>query len=185
MANYMYAQGVPPEIQAPPHRNLLGQSTTASLPVLSLSSILPPPSFHGPCIPARKNWHAFKKCYYVNFLCVFKTAEFGECLYSNNDDICFTPYNMRLRQRKTLRMVSKIKVHNTVRKEGIQNEYMKNCCTQCMINSHAVLLHLFEPSSVEGRVKFESPFRCTISNVSSSNRHIILQRFMLVFPNLS
>ena len=42
---YMYIQVSPTENQTPTHWNPIGQNTTAPLPVLSPSSILPPPPF--------------------------------------------------------------------------------------------------------------------------------------------
>ena len=47
--------GSPAEIQTSAHWNLIGRSMTASPPVLSSRSILPPPSSHCTSIPARNN----------------------------------------------------------------------------------------------------------------------------------
>jgi len=53
MASYL--QWSPAEIRNPTHCNLIGRSMTASLPLLSTSSILPPPSSNCAFIPSRKN----------------------------------------------------------------------------------------------------------------------------------
>jgi hypothetical protein len=42
----MYIKESPAEIKIPTHWNQIGRSMTAPPPVLSPSSILPPPSFH-------------------------------------------------------------------------------------------------------------------------------------------
>jgi hypothetical protein len=49
----------PPDIKTPKQRNLTGCSMTTSLPLLSPSSILPPPSLYA--FPQGKIPHAFEK----------------------------------------------------------------------------------------------------------------------------
>ena len=51
---YMYRQGSPVEIQTQTRWNLIGRTMIARPPVLSPSSILPPPSSHCPFIPVSK-----------------------------------------------------------------------------------------------------------------------------------
>jgi hypothetical protein len=87
-----YAEGSPGEIQTTAHWNLIGHSITAPSPVLSPSSILPPPSPRCTFITERKNsLRASKKimisfCYFV-FNCVSlklrnKISVNRECVYS-------------------------------------------------------------------------------------------------------
>jgi hypothetical protein len=54
----MNIQESPAEIQV--HWNLIGRRMTAPPPVLSPSSILPPPESHGAFIPANKYLAAFQ-----------------------------------------------------------------------------------------------------------------------------
>jgi len=61
-------QWSPFEIQTPRHWNLTSPSVTAPSPVLSPSSILPPPSSHWPFIRARKIRCASQNRYFSRFI---------------------------------------------------------------------------------------------------------------------
>ena len=62
---YTHIQVRPAEIQTPAHWNLICLSITAPQPVLSPSSILPPPLSVGALIPAKgRIRRAVQKCYY-------------------------------------------------------------------------------------------------------------------------
>ena len=66
------AEDSPVQIQSPAHCNVIGCSMTAPPPVLSPSSILPPPSSYCAFTPARKKFGARSK--------VLATSPFHPCL---------------------------------------------------------------------------------------------------------
>jgi hypothetical protein len=64
---YVYTQWSPVEIIIPIHWNVTERSVTTLLPVQSLSSIHPPPSFYYAFIPAKKNWAYLAKNIILSF----------------------------------------------------------------------------------------------------------------------
>jgi hypothetical protein len=67
----MYIQGTQIEIQSPTHWNLIGCRMTATLPVLSPSSILPPHSSHSAFILVKNKFNAIFKMLLCNFFLLF------------------------------------------------------------------------------------------------------------------
>jgi hypothetical protein len=73
---YVFKQGSPAENQSPTYWNLIGRRLTAPPPLLSPSSILPPPSSHFTFILAEKILGRAKKSYFFSPLVPFrKTAK--------------------------------------------------------------------------------------------------------------
>jgi len=64
-------QGSQNKIQPLTPRNIIGRSMTALPPVLSPSSILPPPSSHCVSIPAKKNPACLSEMLFFNLFYLF------------------------------------------------------------------------------------------------------------------
>jgi hypothetical protein len=93
----MYIQGNPFEIHNPAHWNLICRSMTAPQPVLSLSSILPPPPSLSVFISARKYpAHISKLLLFFTFLKKLRkseiaTREFRQYYVQPDHDLSFPP----------------------------------------------------------------------------------------------
>jgi len=70
----MYIQGDTVEVQNPTHRNVTGSSMTATLSVLSPSSILSPPACHYAFTPRGNFRRVGKKRYYFKHIDFLKNC---------------------------------------------------------------------------------------------------------------
>jgi len=112
---YMYIQAGPDQIQTPAHWNLTGRSMTAPPPVLSPSSILPPPWSRCALIAARKKLEApFKKCYYFNCFYFSKTAYIRNCVSRGVSGEFSVRYSAG---QETLRILWNLKVSDILQKK--------------------------------------------------------------------
>jgi hypothetical protein len=119
---YTHIQDSPSEIRIPVLWNLIGHSTTATPPVSSPSSILPPLSSHCASIPARKHSTPVSRMLLFQFSFTFLNFRKSETALSRGVSE-YTLTGNRYLKRPWCE--SDIKVDNDIKQDWIQLTYVQ------------------------------------------------------------